>query len=168
MDDFISKPIEFSELRRVLARFAPRATQAHLGAPIMPPSDLSGLPIFEVPMTAGFDYAGALQAADQEVVDIIAHVFQAQWPVDHARMQAALTADDLSPVLHAAHSLKGTLGLFGAQPAVNLARQLEDVLNRATLDGPHGLLADAEALIARLNAEVDQLVLALQTRETTS
>jgi PAS domain S-box-containing protein len=168
MDDFISKPIEFSELRRVLARFAPRATQAHHDAPIVPASDVPGLLSFDAPMTAGFDYAGALQAADQEVVDIIASVFQAQWPVDQARMQAALSTDDLSPVLLAAHSLKGTLGLFGAQPAVNLARQLEDVINRAKLDGHPGVLADAEALMARLSAEVGLLVIALQTRETTS
>jgi PAS domain S-box-containing protein len=168
MDDFISKPIEFSELRRVLERFAPLATQALHAASFVPSSDVPGLSRLDEAMAADFDYVGALQAADQEVVDIIADVFQEQWPIDLARMHAALTTDDLSPVLHAAHSLKGTLGLFGAQPAVKLARQLEDTINQAKLNGHPDVNAGAHDLLARLMAEVCRLLIAIQTRQSSS
>jgi CheY-like chemotaxis protein/HPt (histidine-containing phosphotransfer) domain-containing protein len=167
MDDFISKPIEFSELRRVLERFAPRVTQAPHDVAIASTVEAPSLSSFDEAMAADFDYVGALQASDQEVVDIIADVFQAQWPVDLARIQAALTTDDLSPVMHAAHSLKGTLGLFGAQPAVKLARQLEDTINQAKLDSQHGIPGGTQALLARLVAEIRRLEIALQARRTT-
>jgi HPt (histidine-containing phosphotransfer) domain-containing protein len=167
MDDFISKPIEFSELRRVLERFAPRVTQAPHDVVIAPTFEAPSLFSFDEAMAADFDYVGALQASDQEVVDIIADVFQAQWPVDLSRIQAALNTDDLSPVMHAAHSLKGTLGLFGAQPAVKLARQLENTINQAKLDGQHGIPGGTQALLARLVAEIRRLEIALQARQTT-
>lgn len=121
MDDFISKPIELAELQRVLVRFGkPPAPAGSLA--IQHPSDES------TPMVAPaleFDYEQALAQSDQEVVDIVADVFMAQWPIDVKKMTDALAIGDQSSWLHTAHALKGTLGMFGAKPAVNLAEQLE-------------------------------------------
>lgn len=166
MDDFISKPIEFAELRRVLARFAPQSVDHPVAQGV--PGDAASTRASLVESTqADFDYAAALRDADQEVVDIIANVFQEQWPLDLARMREAAAAVDQSPVLHAAHSLKGTLGLFGAKPAVVLARQIEELIQRAQQVPQTCDTSEIDLLLERLIREVDCLLLAIQARATT-
>ncbi|MDD2808892.1 response regulator, partial [Rhodoferax sp.] len=158
MDDYISKPIEMTELQRVLKRFAPELPNAEtldnstLG--------LGGQPELHHVQPA-FDYVQALAESDQEVVDIVKEVFMAQWPVDLDKMTAALTSGDMSPLLHTAHALKGTLGLFGAKPATQLALELE----KMAADAQHALAIDVPALqhkLDALSAQVGQLMLALE------
>ena len=164
MDDFISKPIEFAELRRVLGRYAPQGSD-QLNSPenAVAGADHAVFPGEHV--SADFDYAGALLAADQEVVDIIADVFQEQWPLDLARMREAAGATDQSALLHAAHSLKGTLGLFGAKPAVALARQIEEMVQGAQQPEQVCDKSDLDQLVSRLIFQVDRLLNAIQARE---
>jgi PAS domain S-box-containing protein len=163
MDDFISKPIEFAELRRVLDRYAPHAS----GQSDVTDLDYAGAsqatPSGEF-VAVDFDYANALSAADQEVVDIIADVFQDQWPLDLKRMREAAGAADQSAVLRAAHSLKGTLGLFGAKPAVVLARQIEEMVQHAQQEARVCDKSDIDLQLDRLITEVERLLLALQAR----
>jgi len=151
MDDYISKPIETTELRRLLTQ--------HM------PGQVVGLPFFEMikmnepqppasPRQA-FDYDAALAASDQEVVEIIAEVFMAQWPIDMDKLNQALAAGDLQPVMHVAHALKGTLAMFGARPAVAIAGRVEIQSGKGR---PEGL---AE-LIAEMVTEVDQLLVAMR------
>ncbi len=158
MDDYISKPIEMAELQRVLKRFAPELPNAEtldnstLG--------LGGQPELDHVQPA-FDYVQALAASDQEVVDIVKEVFMAQWPVDLDKMTAALASGDMSPLLHTAHALKGTLGLFGAKPATQLALELE----KMAADAQHASAMDVPALqlkLDALSAQVGQLMLALE------
>jgi len=151
MDDYISKPIETTELQRLI--------KLHM------PGPGAGLPISEVmkmtdpvPPTSNepaFDYDAALAASDQEVVEIIAEVFLDQWPIDLNKLNQALGAGDLKPVMHVAHALKGTLAMFGARPAVAIASQVEAQSGRGSLEG----LAE---LVAELVAEVEQLNLAMR------
>jgi signal transduction histidine kinase/CheY-like chemotaxis protein/HPt (histidine-containing phosphotransfer) domain-containing protein len=166
MDDFISKPIEFAELRRVLQRFAPQAASleserspASGSTPVVPSADeLADI---------DFDYCAAIAAADQEVVDIVATVFMEQWPLDLACMRKASGTEDVSPLLHVAHSLKGTLGLFGAKPAAQLARQLEALVNQSKLSGQACGKDEIDSLLNRLTTEVDRLLHAIEVREST-
>lgn len=153
MDDYIAKPIETAELRRLLYRYADgdepllptqvadKAVSGSLGPPLLTGS--------------GFDYALALARADQEVVDIIAQAFIHQWPRDLQKMEQALVDDDLMPVFHIAHALKGTLAMFGARPPIELAQQVEILAAR-------GRPAGMRELIDALNAEVEELLVALQ------
>jgi PAS domain S-box-containing protein len=166
MDDFISKPIEFSELRRVLEHFAPRASDRPNAESSFGTDTSQAQPPREA-VEAVFDYAAALSTADQEVVGIIADVFQEQWPLDVTRMRDAAGATDQSPVLHIAHSLKGTLGLFGAKPAVVLARHIEEMIQRAQRQGQSCEKSDIDLQVDRLMIEVERLLLALQAREMT-
>ena len=141
MDDYISKPIGLAALQRVLDWFQPTAKPA-----------------------PEFDYAQALVASDQEVIDIVADVLMAQWPLDADAMAQALASAEVSPLLHTAHALKGPLGLFGAKPAVALAQELE-TLAIAWGAGPTVPTADAAGLMAAklalLKTEVGFLLAAL-------
>ena len=153
MDDFISKPIETVELQQLLLRYA------HGDGTLLPPQAahqlVGGNDSATHPTATAFDYDRALAGADQEVVAIIGQAFVDQWSRDLLTMKRALVDNDLSPVLHIAHALKGTLALFGARLAVELAQRLETLANR-------GNSAGMIELIDALNTEVEQLVVALQ------
>ena len=65
--------------------------------------------------------------------------------------------DSFDTVLHISHALKGTLGMFGAQPARELAQQIESCASRA--DG-HG----AELFVSPFVTEVEHLMQVLSER----
>jgi CheY-like chemotaxis protein len=144
MDDYISKPIGLAALQRALGWFQPTAKPA-----------------------LEFDYVQALAASDQEVIDIVADVFMAQWPLDADAMTQALVSAEVSPLLHTAHALKGTLGLFGAKPAMALAWELEK-LAIAWEAGPKVPSVEAidvmAAKLAVLKIQVRHLLAALAHR----
>jgi HPt (histidine-containing phosphotransfer) domain-containing protein len=66
-------------------------------------------------------------------------------------MQHALQAADLKPVLHIAHALKGTLAMFGATPAVELAQQIEALAFRQEAAPIAGLVEALVQAVAHLN-----------------
>ena len=150
MDDYISKPIETTELRRLLMQ--------HMSGQVAAPP-LADVNINESDPPAfarqAFDYDAALAESDQEVIEIIAEVFMAQWPIDVDRLNQALAAGNLQPVMHVAHALKGTLAMFGARPAVAIASRVETQSGKSRTEG----LAE---LVAEMVTEVDQLLVAIR------
>jgi HPt (histidine-containing phosphotransfer) domain-containing protein len=105
---------------------------------------------------APFDYAAGLASMDQEIRDIISEVFVDQWPDDLGKLQAGLQSGDFKSVLHVAHALKGTLSMFGARPASELARRIESFAEQ--LDAP-----GINLLVQPLAEEVEQLLAAIQS-----
>jgi HPt (histidine-containing phosphotransfer) domain-containing protein len=77
------------------------------------------------PLAMGFDYAEALAAQDQELVDIVQQPFIEQWPVDLEKIESALALGDFKGVMYTVHALKGTLLMFGAVPASQLASEMQ-------------------------------------------
>jgi PAS domain S-box-containing protein len=160
MDDYLSKPLSMAELHRVLARFGRENT---VGASSTGATSEKVMAMHEVAQTS-FDYVSALEAVDQEIVDIIAEVFTQQWPLDLQKMHSALAQGDYATLVLAAHALKGTLSMFGAQPAVTLAAEIEQLASSPDLlcaDGSEKVLFDK---LAALVAQVDFLLLALLRR----
>lgn len=151
MDDYISKPIDTAELQRLLRRYI----SGDEPKPLVHGVDELARVVSPTLTASDFDYDFALAGADQEVVEIIAEVFVDQWPKDRKKMALALAGEDLNPLLHVAHALKGTLAMFGAQPAVERAQGLELLAARGELAG----LAEC---IDSLATEVDQLIAALR------
>ncbi len=119
MDDYVSKPIKSEELQRKLMQLAIASEQS-------PPSErLPLMPSLLGEVDVSFNYSAALAGADEEMVDIVADAFLAQWPKDMERLRNALAAGDFASVLHVSHALKGTLAIFGAKPASLLAHRIE-------------------------------------------
>ncbi len=145
MDDFISKPIKPEELQTLLVRYGPQTDAG------MPP----GFEADMAPELTDFDYDRGLAAADAEMVDIIADTFVEQWPIDLQKMTHALASKDLGVVGRVSHALKGTLAMFGAAPASELARQIEE-------DTANGQIERLPGLVSALTAEVKQLLAALE------
>jgi PAS domain S-box-containing protein len=146
MDDYISKPINAQELQQKLNDLAVRLKPSVKQAPATSPNESKG--------ALQFDYAHALGLADQEIIGIIAEVFVGQWPIDLTKMEQGIAQGDLNSVLHTAHALKSTLAMFGAQPASEIARQMELLSSRH--DG-----TTLAALLGQLQREVELLLKAL-------
>lgn len=115
MDDYLSKPIKAHDLMEKLLT---------LGAQPGSPTALEQV---------NFDYAVALNEADRETVEIIAEIFIETWPRDLARLRSAVSENDPASFERTAHSLKGTLGTFAAEPAVRVAADLEAQAREAVL-----------------------------------
>ena len=142
MDGYMSKPIKSVELRKLLQEL------------LVPNVLVNDAFANDVAMGTPFDYAAGMATVDGEVVGIIAEPFLVEWPLDLARLQAAMALNDIKGVLHVVHALKGTLAMFGAVPACELAAQLE----RQSQAGDASGMA---ALVAQLASEVSQLVVVL-------
>ena len=148
MDDYLSKPIKAPELQSMLQRYSQQihsANAASLAASVVPAKP---------PAASSFDYHAGLQAMDQEIRDIISQAFIDQWPEDLEKMRSGLSQGDYKSILHTAHALKGTLSMFGARPASELASQIEALAPKS--DGP-----EIAKRIDPLTMEVEKLLLAL-------
>jgi PAS domain S-box-containing protein len=148
MDDYLSKPIKAQELQQMLARFAN-------GVPVAAElTDQVAESTAETAAPAVFDYAKALAAQDQEMVEIVAEAFVAQWPVDKQKLREALGKSELNVVLYTAHALKGTLSMFGAAPAAHLAAQMETMASESDAAGIGRILDFFEIEVERLLEEM--------------
>ena len=148
MDDYIAKPIKAQELQVLLQRFAPKLES------LAGPRSLTVPAVLEAELgMSGFDYAAAMRQADQEVLGIISQPFLEEWTHDRQNLTTGL-AGDLPTLERTAHALKGTLAMFGAQPASALAARLE----RAAHSGDGVQL---RTLVDSLVAEVERMIQAM-------
>ena len=145
MDDYLAKPIKSQELQQLLARYGGALSVPMLVAesPVLPNLGLH------------FDYASALAQADREMVDIVAGIFLDNYPDDLQKMREALAAGDLDPLLYVSHALKGTVAMFGADPARELAHRIEQQAKRGDALG-------LNELIEALGSEIEQLAIILK------
>ena len=148
MDDYLAKPIKAQELQALLQRITQRVQPVAVPRALTMPSALE--PEFGV---SDFDYAAAMRQSDQEILEIIAQPFQTEWVSDRQRLLDGL-AGDLPNLERTAHALKGTLAMFGAQPATALAARLE----RSAQSGDSLLV---RGLVESLVAEVERMIQAM-------
>ncbi len=160
MDEYLAKPIRVDELRAALrwqaAGYAPTMPGAlSADGELLPPSYPAAPPPKPAPAAgAAFDYAAALAQADAMVVRIIGDSFRGNWPEQVRDMRQAIAQDDAPLLQRSAHSLRGLLGNFGAEPAEALSRKLEVL-------GARGSTADAAPLLPQLASELQALDQAL-------
>ncbi len=151
MDDYLSKPIDIAQFQRVVQRYLPQ------GASVPVAAVTHAAPVV-ADDAIGFDFDHGLTQVDQQVVDIITDVFLEQWPQDAAKLQGALAGQDLTSVMHVAHSAKSTLRMFGAEPAAELAARIEAQANAAQWEG-------LAPMVQTLCLAVPRLIEALQRRK---
>ena len=115
MDAYVSKPLRPHELFDVLEGLAPAADGAR--------------PAADGPETRhlAFDMAAALERVDGDVelLKELAGLFKTECPQWMAEIRQAIDQRDASKLHQAAHTLRGSVGNFGARAAVEAARRLE-------------------------------------------
>jgi PAS domain S-box-containing protein len=136
MDDYISKPLRAEELRQAIERQLRRSRSASVR------SDT---------------YRKALASTDPCTLEIIAGAFLQALPVELSTMREALVHGDAKALALRAHSMKGLLLAFAAQPAASLAQRLQALAEEAAFD------ADlARVCLTELQQELDLLAPHLQ------
>ncbi len=136
MDGYVAKPLRAEELFGVVEGLA--ADGAGTKAPAS--------------AEAAFDEATAIRrvGGDRELLAELAGLFLGQCPLWMAEIRAALTGGDARALQRAAHSLRGSVGNFGAAAAVEAAGRLETMGQRGDLAGAEEAWAALEEAVARL------------------
>jgi signal transduction histidine kinase/DNA-binding response OmpR family regulator len=120
MDDYIAKPIRKEELRRILQRVVARNSSESRG----PPTAFRSEPALD-----DDNWSHALEAVDgnSELLRQVLALFLDEGPDLLRQIEQALVADDAPTWRRAAHTLHGTLRMFGATEAGELADRLENL-----------------------------------------
>ncbi|MBI5834518.1 MAG: response regulator, partial [Armatimonadetes bacterium] len=148
MDNYISKPIQGGELLALIDEIVKSPlTDVKERPPVM--SESQDTPSANGPV---MDLAEALDrcGGDQELLAELVELFYADLPQMIEEIRGAVQAGDATTLTHTAHTLKGAVGNFSAQPAFDAAKALEYA-------GREGDLTDARQLFMNLLAELQRL-----------
>jgi PAS domain S-box-containing protein len=140
MDGYLSKPVRARELYEAIEGITGPAPENPAGG------DGNGRGAGVV------DWATALGRVgnDVELLQELARVFLEECPGWMAELRRALAGGDAAGVRRLAHTVKGSLGQFGARTAFDAAQRLE-------MMGRDGILAVAEEACVVLEAELGRL-----------
>jgi HPt (histidine-containing phosphotransfer) domain-containing protein len=92
---------------------------------------------------------------DEDLLREIAHIFLAGYQRELERMRTALAAGDAAALYRLAHTMKGSMGNFGALAGIDAAIAIE----RKTREGQ---LAGVDSDLAKFVALTEQLAAALR------
>ena len=150
MDAYLPKPLQPRELAGTIAKVVPSAAgQAGPPEPAARPSPAAA--------AAGpLDLPKLMErvGGDRRALAELAGIFRADWPKQAARLRKALREADAPALRSAAHALKGAVSNFAAPAATEAALNLQKM-------GEAGRLAGAQAVLERLEKEVEALLAAL-------
>ena len=140
MDNYLSKPIQASELARVLATVAS-------DAPAAPPEEAEAYRS----EPGVFDLADALSRleGDRELLRDVAGMFLSESQRLLQAVRAAVSASDARALQIAAHALKGSASTFSAGALVTAAWVLEQMGRKGDLSAADAALATLERETAR-------------------
>jgi CheY-like chemotaxis protein/HPt (histidine-containing phosphotransfer) domain-containing protein len=155
MDGFVSKPIRakmlFAEIERLLSVRPPQ-----LPSSVVPPSPPAVETIPDsVPV---FDQAELLERVnnDPQFLAELIDLFKADYVALIGTLRDGLSKGDATSMARAAHTFKGMVGNFCAVPAMEAAKELEDMVQE-------GRVHEAAGGLARLEVEAERLETALES-----
>jgi HPt (histidine-containing phosphotransfer) domain-containing protein len=140
MDGYVSKPIQAPELWQAIEVLALKGANSAVD------SSAAGL-------QEKRRHEAALRSAlgdHAEHLESIAPVFLDESERLTTAIREAIAGNDAQKLTNAAHTLKGSVGIFGAAPAYDAAQQLESM-------GRSGELSGAEQACAALERELGQI-----------
>lgn len=110
-------------------------------------------------MATEFDYGqlDAITGGDVEFEREVLDEYLASAPRDVARLKTALAAGDATAMGSCAHALKGASATIGAKGFAAIALELEHA-------GKQGNLANVAGVVAKLEAEFEELVVLVRGR----
>ncbi len=150
MDDYVSKPIRQENLRRAIEKINPTIPGSELPA---------GKEVSPTPEPAAtLDWNAALESVgdDQELLrDVSAAIIQ-EVPGCLEQVEQAVRESDAALLRRAAHTIKGSLALFGPTLTGELAERLEAV-------GKSGCCDEASTLLPPLHRAARMVLAELQT-----
>jgi two-component system, sensor histidine kinase and response regulator len=108
----------------------------------------------------GLDVAAALGrvGGDEELLKEISEIFLEQCPEALSEVKDAVASINPEALQCAAHSLKGSIGNFGAKAAFDAALRLEMMGRQGDLSGSAEALSDLEQALVSLKPQLAKLV----------
>ncbi len=176
MDGFLPKPFEMYALFDTI-EFLAAGTQV-IPASSVPPSpsaakersaELATPTQSPVPMPIEDVGAHLLRTTggNEKLVKSLTKSFLADAPKRLAAIRAALTAKNAAKLDTAAHALKGSAAIFGAQTAVTAAKNLEAMGRSRNLSGADAQFRALEAAMQRLQTELIKIAPQNKTKTAT-
>ena len=151
MDDYVSKPIQASELFSVLAKIAVIEPPPSESPPVTehPPATASVLPTPTEPASDAINWASALDAVGEDpelLIEIVTVVLEEipRWLDD---LRKAVRHSDAALLKRIGHTVKGSLGQVGAESSAEIAERLETM-------GVAGNFANAAAVLGELESDL--------------
>jgi len=150
MDDYVSKPIKPEALYSVINKVA-RKSQSEKEQKRTQP--LQGSKTYS-PKT--FDLSGAMETVlgNEDLFREIAGMFIETCPDYIARIKKGIAGNDAGILEREAHSLKGTVGNFGAKEAYAVAHRLEKLGEEGEMATAAGELSNLESALNELASEM--------------
>ncbi|ENO92863.1 multi-sensor hybrid histidine kinase [Thauera sp. 28] len=145
MDDYVSKPVHPHELLAAIER----ACGERAGGEADEEADVSLLELGEAGrrQIACLDEARAMFDGDEDIVRQLVDVFLRDHERTVVELQRASSAMDYAQLAEIGHAVKGSVGLFSANRAVEAARKLESL---ARASDPEAATSQARILISEL------------------
>ena len=155
MNGYVSKPIDFDELFRVIGEVMPGAVlvrQAPVAATSQPHPALRELPVFDQ------EYLHRHFKGDENFYHELLGIFLEELPGKLGRIEECLETGDFAVLEGMAHALKGTTATIGATALSRCAGELGQAARNAErariIAGVERLLAEVEKVRTALNSTV--------------
>jgi two-component system sensor histidine kinase/response regulator len=94
---------------------------------------------------------------DTQLLQEVIEIFLADCPGMLAAIRSAVTAHSPIDLMKAAHALKGSLGVFGAENAVATAQKLESMGRDGNIDGSVDALSILEREMLLVTSALDEI-----------
>ncbi len=122
MDAFVTKPFRAGELYRVVEEAAPGREREATEEP-------TEEPVEDKPGEARLDWQAALRNldGDEELLIELSEMFLTQCPELLAEIEKAISSEQAAELQRAAHTLKGSAHIIGAQAVAAAALRLEEI-----------------------------------------
>ena len=155
MDGYVTKPFRATDLFRVVERYEPTPASAPAGPSTAVAEHLAAAEV------SVLDWEGALRNldGDEALLRELAAMFLAEYPKLTAAIDAAHASGNAAELRRAAHTLKGSAEVIGADGVGVAAQRLADL-------GREGKLAPVQEGRRALAAELDRLQPLLLKRST--
>ncbi len=156
MDDYLTKPIDASELRKTINKWVqkPNKDSAMSEMNAQPQNDRGQQAQAE---KNPLDIERALEqlGGDQKLFDEVVEIFLETVPDNLRRLEEAINTASVEMIRMVAHSLKGAASNICAEPVRDLAAQLEEAAASESIASAQQMADDLKHEIERLQVAVD-------------
>jgi PAS domain S-box-containing protein len=155
MDEYLSKPIKSESLREQLELLAAHRDVNATSAVATPIQNADSTEDWSAATHIDFDFSAALLEGDEEVIQIITPLFLAGCDKQVDEIRLAIQNVDAELLYRSAHTFKGLVGNFHAQPIEILAKTIEQ-------KGKHHDFTEVDSLFAEIIVLIEPLKVALR------
>ena len=173
MDDYVVKPVDPAEMYRAIERFPalclpadiglregespgePSAAKQHGSAEASPPKNEILRTATETTPAVDWNVAKTRLGSSHAVLSEFVELVKAQAPVLIADLHRAIETRDVTLLRRSAHTLRGSVSYFGAEPLAQAALALEVLGRTESFDNATEFMATLELEFVRFQAALD-------------